>query len=82
MTYNILLEVRICPLVRIDVLVDFWMFPGRLVHEDSERSRTGMMVPCVALPVLSVRPGTAFKEKNKLLVKYLKTDILNDKLTN
>ena len=63
MTYNILLGVRICPLVRIDILVDLWMFPGRLVHEDSERSRTGMMVPCVALPVLSVHPGNRLQRK-------------------
>ena len=63
MTYNILLGVRICLLVRIDVPVDFWMFPGCLVHEDSERSRTGMMVPCVALPVLSVHPGNRLQRK-------------------
>ena len=63
MTYNILLGVRICLLVRINIPVDFWMFPDRLVHEDSERSRTGMMVPCVALPILSVRPGNGLQRK-------------------
>ena len=63
MTYNIFLGVRICLLVRIDVGVDFWMFLGRLVHEDTERSRTGMMVPCVALPVLSVHPGNRLQRK-------------------
>ena len=64
---------RICPLKGPHIGVLLWPLSPHVVHDGRKRPRTGTMVGCVLLPVLSVHPGEMLFKKKIIVSKYLKT---------